>query len=132
MRAAMRSLVAATLAAAVTAAVANLLLRVLGVEALGVDGDFEPLAVRAVVLSSVVAVVAAGLVFALLARTTRDPLRVFLPLAGVLLVLSLIPPLTVEDGDAAAKATLAAMHVITAAICVAAFTAAWRRRPRRG
>jgi Family of unknown function (DUF6069) len=59
------------------------------------------------------------------ARVAHDPVRTYLAIAVVVLLLSLWPPLTL-DADAGAKATLAAMHVVTAAICVVVFT---RRSP---
>jgi hypothetical protein len=65
-------------------------------------------------VSTLGGVIAAGVVYALLAR------RVFLIVAGVALILSLAAPLTIDDPDADAEAvgTLIAMHVVAAAISV--------------
>jgi len=112
---------AATALAAVAAVAANLLLRALAVAVFDIpQPEFEELNVRPVIVSTLIGVIAAGLVYALIVRFARDPRRVFLIVAGVALVLSLIAPLTIDDpdADAAAVGTLIAMHVVAAAISV--------------
>jgi uncharacterized protein DUF6069 len=112
---------AATALAAVAAVAANLLLRALAVAVFDIpQPEFEELNVRPVIVSTLIGVIAAGLVYALIVRFTRDPRRVFLIVAGVALVLSLIAPLTIDDpnADAGAVGTLIAMHVVAAAISV--------------
>lgn len=116
----MRIAVATALAAA-TAVVANLLVRALGVALFDIPSGFEEIAPRAVILSTIGGVIAAGLAFALVARLARDPVRTYLVVVVVALLLSLWPPLQL-DAEAGARATLAAMHVVTAAICAVVLT----------
>jgi hypothetical protein len=134
---------AATAVAVVAATAANVLLRALAIAVLDIpQPEFEPLALRAVILSTVGGVIAAGVVFAITTRLARDPVRAYLIVAVVALVLSLYSPLSLglEDPpenpgtDAGSVGTLMAMHVVAAAISVTVLIAAWRRdqsRPRR-
>jgi hypothetical protein len=127
---------AATLLAAAAAAAANLLLRALAVGAFDIpQPEFEPLQVRPVIVSTIGAVIAAGLVFAIVVRLARDPVRTFYVVAGVALVASFYAPLSLGLADppenpgtnAESIGTLIVMHVISAAIVVAALTTAYRR-----
>jgi hypothetical protein len=111
----------ATALAAVAAVIVNLAVRALAVAVFDIPQPaFEPLNVRPVILSTLGGVIAAGLVYALIKRTTDDPRRVFLIVAVVALLLSLIAPLTIDDpnADAESVGTLVAMHVLAAAISV--------------
>jgi hypothetical protein len=119
----------ATLAAAVAAVVANVILRALAVALLDIpQPEFEPLQLRAVVVSTVGGVVAAGVVFAIVARFARDPVRVFVIVAAVALVLSLWAPISLgiadppenPGTDAGSVGTLIVMHVVAAAVAVGA------------
>jgi hypothetical protein len=119
----------ATLAAAVAAVVANVVLRALAVALLDIpQPEFEPLQLRAVVVSTVGGVVAAGVVFAIVARFARDPVRVFVIVAAVALVLSLWAPISLgiadppenPGTDAGSVGTLIVMHVVAAAVAVGA------------
>lgn len=115
----MRDLLARTAAAAVAAVVVNVLVRAVAKALFDIPDAFEHIALRAVVLSTLIGVVAAALVYA----AVRAP-RTFIIVAAVALVVSLAAPLSVSDeGDAAAVGTLMFMHVTTAAIVVAALTA---------
>jgi hypothetical protein len=114
-------IVTATALAAVAAVIANVLLRALAVAAFDIpQPEFEELNLRPVIVSTLGGVIAAGLVYALIARLARDPVRPFLIVAAAALLLSLIAPLTIDDPDADAEAvgTLIAMHVVAAAISV--------------
>jgi uncharacterized protein DUF6069 len=117
----------ATALAAIAAVVANLLLRAAAVAAFDVpQPEFEPLQPRAVAVSTLGGVIAAGLTYAIVARLARDPKRIFVIVAAVALVLSLWAPLSLgladppEDPgtDAESVGTLIAMHVLAAAISV--------------
>ena len=119
----------ATLVAAVAAAVVNVILRALAVALFDIpQPEFEPLQLRAVVVSTVSGVVAAGVVFAIVARFARDPVRVFVIIAAVALVLSLWAPISLgladppenPGTDAGSVGTLIVMHVVAAAIAVGA------------
>ncbi len=119
----------ATVVAAVVAVVANLLLRAVAVAVFDIpQPEFEPLQVRAVVASTAGGVIAAGVVFAVVARFARDPVRVFVIVAAVALVLSLWAPISLgiadppenPGTDAGSIGTLIVMHVVAAAIAVTA------------
>jgi hypothetical protein len=119
----------ATVVAAVVAVVANLLLRAVAVAVFDIpQPEFEPLQVRAVVTSTAGGVIAAGVVFAVVARFARDPVRVFVIVAAVALVLSLWAPISLgiadppenPGTDAGSIGTLIVMHVVAAAIAVTA------------
>jgi uncharacterized protein YacL len=126
-------LVTHTVFAAVLAVVATVLLRELAVAVFDISEDFEELAVRAVITSTIGGVVGAGVAAAIVAKVARDPVRVYLIVVVVALVVSLPPPLTV-DGETGARLAMAAMHVVTAAICAGVLTRAIRpaRDPATG
>jgi hypothetical protein len=111
-----------TAIAAVAAVVVNVLVRALGIALFEIPESFEHIELRAVIVSTLVGVVAAALVYAVIRRD-----RTFIIVAAVALVLSLAAPLSV-DGETAAVATLMFMHVTTAAIAVAALTSGRRGR----
>jgi predicted benzoate:H+ symporter BenE len=128
----------ATALAAVAATAANLLLRALAVAVFDIpQPEFEPLQVRAVILSTVGGVIAAGLAYALIEWLARDPVKTFYVVAGVALLASLYAPIALglqdppenPGTDAGSVGTLIVMHVVTAVIVVAALTG--RRRPGR-
>jgi glucose dehydrogenase len=132
----LRDIALRTAIAAVAAVAANVLLRAVAVAVFDIPDAFEHLAPRAVIVSTLVGVLAAGLVYALIARTARDPGRTFTIVAVVVLLLSLIAPLSVglEDPpeypgtDAGSVGTMMAMHVVAAAIAIAALSRAGRSR----
>jgi hypothetical protein len=132
----LRSVAARTVVAAVLATVANVILRALAIAVFDIPGAFEHLALRAVIVSTVAGVLAAGVVYAIVARVSSTPDRTFTTIALVALGLSLIAPLTVglEDPpeypgtDAASVGTLMAMHVVAAATAIVTLT---RRRDDR-
>jgi Family of unknown function (DUF6069) len=119
-----------TALAAVVAVVANVLLRALAVAVFDIPDAFEHLALRAVIVSTLVGVIAAGLVYAVIARFAKDPARTFTIVAVVALGLSLFAPLSVglqdppeyPGTDAGSIGTMMAMHVVAAVIAIAALT----------
>jgi hypothetical protein len=127
----------ATVVAAVAVTVANVVLRAVAVAVFDIpQPEFEPLQVRAVILSSLGGVVAAGVAFAIVARLARDPVRPYVVVAAVALLASLWAPLQLGLADppenpgtnAESVGTLIAMHVVAAAISVGVLIAAWRQR----
>ena len=136
----MPDLLARTALAAAAAIIVNVLVRALAIALFDIPGAFEHLALRAVIVSTLIGVLAAAAVYALIARRARDPVRTFTIVAAVALVLSLAAPLSVglqdppeyPGTDAASVGTLMLMHVTTAAIVVATFSRARgsRRSPR--
>ncbi len=119
-----------TAIAAVAAVVANVLVRALGIALFDIPDEFEHLALRAVITSTLAGVIAAGLVYAIVARVAKDPDRTFTIVAVVALLLSLVAPLMVglEDPpeypgtDAGSVGTMMAMHVVAATIAIVALT----------
>jgi hypothetical protein len=111
---------------ALAAAAATTLVRVVAVAALDVHDEFEPLAASAPAMSSAFAAVGAGLVLALLTRFSRQPVRLFIIVSAVVLVLSYIPLLQLGMADppeypgttGGTLSVLGLMHVVAAAIIV--------------
>jgi hypothetical protein len=125
------AIAAATALAAVVAVAANTAIRAVAIAVFDIpQPEFEPLELRAVVISTLAGVVAAGLAFAVVTRVASDPVRTFRIVAAVALVLSLWPPLSLgladppenPGTDAGSVGTLMAMHVVTAAIVVGLFS----------
>lgn len=83
-------------------------------------GGEQPIGLAAVIFATVFPIVIGGVVLALLARFTRAPRRIFVILASILAVLSLISPLTIADAPVDMKATLIVMHVVAAVVGVGA------------
>ena len=112
------------------AAAANVLVRAVGIAVFDIPPEFEHLALRAVIVSTLAAVLVAGAVYALIARRARDPDRTFTVVAVVALLVSLAAPLSVglqdppeyPGTDAASVGTLMTMHVVAATITIAALT----------
>jgi peptidoglycan/LPS O-acetylase OafA/YrhL len=103
---------------AVAAVVVNVLDSVVAKALFDIPDSFEHIELRAVIVSTLVGVLAAAVVRALIRSD-----RTFVIVAAVALVVSLAAPLSVSDeGDAAAVGTLMLMHVTTAAIVVLGFT----------
>jgi len=114
---------------ALTAAVGAVLVNVLLYFAGGALGAFppsvqvqgEPFSVLPVVIFSFVPVLVAALVFALLARFTQRPKRVFYIVAAVVFVLMFFTPFTPFTLSAAPTVTvvvLELMHVVVAAAAI--------------
>lgn len=106
-----------TILAVVLAVVLNLIIYVVG-NSLGVSflaqppgaADWQTVNGAMVVGASVVTAVAAGIGLWLLARFSNNPLNLFMWLAGILALLSLIMPYTMTR-DTATFAALGLMHV---------------------
>ncbi len=82
----------------------------------------QPLTVVPVIISSIVPVLVAAGVFALLGRFTQNPVRIFTVLAAVLLVVSFINPFMGIPGVTTAMAlVLNVMHIVVAGLTVYAF-----------
>ena len=114
----MRDLLGRTALIAVAAVVVNVLVSAAAKALFDIPDTFEHIELRAVISSTLIGVVAAAIVYALIRSD-----RTFVIVAAVALVVSLAAPLSVSDeGDAAAVGTLMLMHVTTAAIVVLGFT----------
>jgi len=107
--------------AAVASVLANVAL-VLAADAFGIAPDLRALTVPPVVFLSVLGVVGAAAVYALLRRQSSEPARTFRRVAVVVLALSLLPDLGLLVVDPAATplgvGVLMTMHVVVAGISV--------------
>jgi hypothetical protein len=110
------------------AVIANLIIRTLGVAIFNVPESFLPLQVGSTVMFTVIGVLGAVITFAIIARVTRNPARVFRIVALVVLILSFIPDFFLLDNpmfpgaSVGAIATLMLEHVAAAAISVGLLT----------
>lgn len=117
--------------AGVAAAAANAVVFYVGValglvsESVGVANG-EPLAVSAVVISTLVPALFGTVLFAVLGRFTRRPVRIFRIVAVVVLVLSLVTPFTIPGITAGMILVLLLMHVVAAAVITGVLTAGGR------
>lgn len=80
-----------------------------------------------VVGTTVVPALLAAAVFALLGRFTRRPVRNFVVVSGVLLVLSFVTPLTIPGAPLSMVLTMELMHVVAAVVIVVGLTTLARR-----
>lgn len=87
-----------------------------------------PLTVGMVISVCVTAAVGAALVFALIARFTRRPVRVFGVVAAVVLVLSFATPFSIPGAPLAMILAMEVMHVVAAAVIFFALTTFARAR----
>lgn len=118
------------IAAAVLAAAANSLIRLVAVAALDPGPGFDPLGPLQPALLTIAGVLAGTAVLAGLTRLVADPVRVFRILAVVAVALSFIPDLMLLAADpppfpgitAATVAPLMLMHVVAALIAVPMLT----------
>ena len=116
------SLWKAGLIAAALAAAANTLIygagRIAGTIPQSVEVDTfsgtGPVTVTAVIFTSVLAVLVATLLYAVIRRIARRPERTFLIAGSLLLVVSLAMPFSIPDVPAKMAVTLAFMHITTA------------------
>ena len=110
------------LAAAAINAVIFFIARSLGFIPATVLVKGQPLTVVPVIVSSILPVLVAAGVFALLGRVTKNPVRSFTVLALVLLVVSFVNPCLGIPGVAPAMIiVLNLMHVVVAGLTVYAF-----------
>ena len=108
----------------VAAVAANLVFTTIANSLLGVSPDFPPLTAGAIAIFTAIGVLAAVVVFALVARFSKRPIRRYRQIALIALLLSLIPDLampflpgTVRVG-AREVVLLMATHVIAAVVAV--------------
>jgi peptidoglycan/LPS O-acetylase OafA/YrhL len=115
------SLARATAQTALVALVVNLAIAAAVVAVLDVDDGYDPLALRAVAITTVLAVAVSGVLLAVLRRFARRPLRAFRVLVVVGALASLGGPLSLLGSDQYPQATgpvvacTAVLHLTTAA-----------------
>ena len=104
--------------------VANLLIRIIGVNVLGIGQDFIPLSWGPPIAFTIIGVLGAIIVFAITARFSKRPLRLFRIIGLVVLVLSLLPDIGLLSANAmpgtslGSVLTLMLMHVAAGAITI--------------
>ena len=115
--------------AAVLAAVANALVLVGASFLFGtvVVPPDEVLTLGPVVIASAIGAVGAAVVFGIIGRFSRRPVRVFRVIALVVLLLSLVP-IPLQGVAWPSAGALALMHVVAAAVVVGVLTAPARGR----
>jgi hypothetical protein len=114
--------------AIVAATVANVIIQQIAVAVLQPDPAFLPLTLMPPIIFTVVGVLGAVIVYALVGRFSRQPVRLFRRIALVTLVISFIPDILMaitgfNPGTTVANvAVLILMHVVAWAITVAMLT----------
>jgi len=104
--------------------VANLLIRIIAVNVLGIGKDFPPLGWGPPIVFTIMGVLGAIIVFAIVARFSKRPIRLFRIIGLVVLVLSLIPDImllranTMPGTTLGSVLTLMLMHVATGVITI--------------
>ncbi len=87
----------------------------------------SPLTVGMVVITSVVAMVGAAIVFAVIGLFARRPVRLFHIVAIVVLVLSFVAPATIPGAPVAMILSMEVMHMVSWAVIVGLLTTLARR-----
>ncbi|GHO45802.1 DUF6069 family protein [Ktedonospora formicarum] len=119
----------------VVTAIANLIIRAIGVSLLGVPESFQFLQAPSIIGSTIVFLLVALLAFILVGRIARRPIRVYRILAIVVLCLSLLSPVMALTGQIPAPGmnlsifwTMILMHIVSAIIVITMFTTLTRKR----
>lgn len=106
--------------AAIVASVVNVLVRGAAVLLFDVPGGVGPFGVGPVITTTVIGVVGATGVYGVLSRVSKRPVRAFVLIGTVVLVLSFVPllapPAFLAEAPATVLGTLGLMHVTTAGI----------------
>jgi hypothetical protein len=119
----------ATLGAIVASIVVNLLIMAMTRALFPIPAEFLPLSAPPIILFTTFFIAIAGLVFLLVDRLSRNPVRAYTIVAVIALVLSLVPdfgllanPAGMPGATPAGVWGLIAMHVVSAVITVVALT----------
>jgi hypothetical protein len=104
--------------------VANLIIRIIFVNLLGIGSEFPPLGWGPPIIFTIIGVLGAVIVFAIIARVAKRPIRLFRIIGVVVLVLSLLPDLgllsanTMPGTSLGSVLALMLMHVAAGAITI--------------
>ncbi len=132
----LRKILQAGLIAIVAAVAANLLALVIVRAVLDLPADFPALQFGPIALFTAIGVALGVVVFALISRVARQPVRTFWIVAMIALFVSLVPNLLlmlnpqaapIPGGSALAFGTLMVFHVIAALVSVPVLTSLSRR-----
>ena len=125
-RMAWNQLLLAALIAIVGSVIVNTVIRAIALALLPIPAGFIQLQMPPIIIAfTIFGTIGATIVFALINRFARNPIRLFRIVALVVLVLTLIPDLLLLSSPTAnlvSVATLMVMHVVTCLICIGAFT----------
>lgn len=130
-------LVLVALLAAVAAAAANAVVYLVAASVGAMPQDIVvngqgPITLPIVAAMSAQGAVAGAVVYALISRFARRPVRVFHVVAAVVLVLSLVPPFTITGAPSSMILALELMHVVAAVVIVGLLTTMARRAKPAG
>jgi hypothetical protein len=104
--------------------VVNLIIRIVAVNILGIGSEFPPLGWGPPIVFTIIGVLGAVIVFAIIARFAKRPSRLFRIIGLVVLVLSLVPDIllltsnTMPGTSLGSVAALMLMHVAAGAITI--------------
>ncbi len=119
-------LLLAALIVIVGSVIVNVLIRLIAFAIIPIPTGFFQLQTPAPVIAfTIFGTLGASIVFALINRFARNPMRLFRIVALVVLVLTLIPDLLLLSSPTAtfaSVATLMTMHIVTCFICIGVFT----------
>ena len=108
---------------AITAVGVNVLVRLLALGVFDVPSGYDPLGWAPILNTTIVAVIAATVLYGLLTRVSNRPNRTFGIVAAVVFLLSfvplLVPPAFLAGAPPSVFVTLGVLHVTTAAVVLA-------------
>ncbi|MDQ2997428.1 MAG: DUF6069 family protein [Chloroflexota bacterium] len=110
--------------AIVASVIANLIIRIITVDLLGIGKEFLPLGWGPPIIFTIMGVLGAVAVFAIVARFSKRPIRLFRIIGLVVLVLSLLPDIGLLNANAMPGTSLGSvialmlMHVAAGAITI--------------
>ena len=110
--------------AIVVSVIANQIVRLIAVSLFNISPEFMPLQVGPPLMFTIMGVLGAVIVYAVVGRISRHPIRLFRVIALIVLALSFIPDIGLLISDmmpgtsTIAVATLATMHIVAGAITI--------------
>ena len=117
--------------AIISSVIVNMIIHMIAVSLLHISSQFFQLQGAIYIVFTIIGAIGAVLVFALLSRFARRPIRLYRIIATVVLALSLIPDLALLSEPGAswyAVGTLMSMHIATYLVCVSVLTTMTRSR----
>ena len=110
--------------AIVASVIANQIVRLIAVSLFDISPEFMPLQVGPPLMFTIMGVLGAVIVYAIIGRISRRPIRLFRVIALVVLALSFIPDIgllttgMIPGTTPVAVASLATMHIVAGAITI--------------
>lgn len=107
------------------AVIANVIVYFIGTALVSVPPEFLPLAnVVPTIIFTIIGVLGAVIAFAIVARVSRQPIRTYRLIAGIALIISILPDFTLQSNPMfpgatpASIAILVLMHFVAASVAV--------------